>query len=288
MSIEQKILLHAKRRDPYLCSGDTFQYVAGSARTYWFGTRKRNESMISASTTANVLGLGYSGMTRKKYMDNLKTGTSIGPPLDSESYPYRAQAHGKKYEAEACRTFLERFQYSYTPIGDIDKQVTYTVDFENIGVPLDHPVLKRFTIGATPDQVLWSDAEDKMSLLEIKCPYHKYLGCEAIDDQEEATALLSEKHYIQCQIQMLVLDIDKMFLFFYVPEKADVQPSSFCTWLIKRDQAYQQFLLSNIYQAYREVRLDEQDRFKVFANEIPLNRVVTYESKREHCTFLIS
>lgn len=191
-----------------------------------------------------------------------------------------AKQHGKKYEASACQKFLSRFQHEWFPCGSVDKQFTHSAEFRHTG----HQ--KTFKVGATPDLILWK--EEKRALLEIKCPYALWLGAQSIVSMEEAGCLVSHKHYIQCQVQMMVLAIPEVYLFFYIPQRDGSESDNFATFLIQRDQEFQKFILSNIYQAYEELESGDEARFKTIRNEGAHNRVTTCESKREFCKFLIS
>jgi hypothetical protein len=278
--LDQKLLMFSRRRDQYLCLNDCFEYVAGSTRAHWFGSASLvRGSIVTASKTSNILGLGYD--TRLKYLLELKNGKPVKSQECADSFLFQAQEHGRKFEKDACDLFFDRMKHSWNPIGSVENQITYTTKYRNTCAD------DSFSIGATPDQLIYDPETKQLAILEIKCPFLKYRDQACIDDYENACSLLSDKHYIQCQMQMIVLSLKKAFLFFYVPQRDGSQSFNTCTWLIHEDPAYQQFLLSNIYQAYKELNSDEQEKFKIIRNEGPHNRVITHESKINHCTFLI-
>jgi hypothetical protein len=143
---------------------------------------------------------------------------------------------------------------------------------------------KEIIIGATPDLLIWNPIKRKIALLEIKCPYRAYLSGYDLSDYEQGCTMLSDKHYIQSQLQMLVLKIPEVYLFFYVPMLNGINA---CCWLIREDQAFHKFLLSNIFQLYKEIRNHNNDVFKLYRSEGQHNTTVIHESKMEHSTFLI-
>lgn len=273
--------MYPKRRNQYLCLGDSFSYVHGSARVKPFGFNTlQKKSVISASRTANLLGLG--NKIREKYVQEV-----ADPQLCEnevlDDFTRNAMYHGSNYEHDASLMFLDRMRYSWKPIGNVEEQLTYTVKYVNVGQPKSKP----FTIGATPDLLLYSPADQSRALLEIKCPYRKWLDQSDIYDEETAWSLLADKHYIQCQIQMLITQIQKCFLFFYVPHRDGSPSFNSCTWKIDADRPFQHFLLAQIEQAYQEVEKEERDKFALIRNEGAHNRVITHESKIQHVTFLL-
>lgn len=274
-------MLFPKRREQYLSLLDQFIYVSGTARVTPFGSDPVTyRKIISASRTADMLGLGYKTRERclKEIVDpSLKLGAQV------DTFAETAMAHGHKYETPGCGVFLDRMKYKFVPIGSIDRQLTYCISLKN-----ESENHRAFTIGATPDQLIYEPIDDQLALLEIKCPYRKWLDQERIDNFETACNLLSDKHYIQCQMQLLILNLKSVYLFFYVPHRDGSTSMNVCSWLIRPDPAYQQFLLSNIYQVNLELWAGSTDRFKLLNGEGKHNREKTHESKSDHCTYLIS
>lgn len=272
--------MFAKRRDQYLCLNDTFKYVYGSSRATDFGSDPvSRRSIITASRAADLLGIGYH--TREFLMTSLAN-PGLAQPEIEDSYVKNAQQHGHKFEKEACEIFFDRMRYKWRPIGSISKQITYISKYVN-KTDLAGTTI---TVGATPDQLIFDPEEKKLALLEIKCPYRKFLQQEQIGEFPSACSLLADKHYVQCQIQMLLLNLDEVYLFFYVPQRDGTQSFNTCLWLVRGDSAYQQFLLSNLYQAYADL-IFGQSRFKLLSGEGKHNKEVTGQSKKDHCTYLI-
>lgn len=196
-----------------------------------------------------------------------------GCTSDFEMY---ALNHGKKYECDAARLFFS-VNPGCTPIGSCDKQHSFTIKFRE-----DTNPEREMQITATPDQIFYTE-DGKARLLEIKCPYRKYLDQTDIRSEEEAWSLFADKHYIQCQIQMLITHIKKAILMFYVPNRDGSMSENAAAWQIDEDPDYQAFLLSNIEQAYKEIELEQTDRYPIFRNEGAYNRVATHQSKQKSC-----
>lgn len=269
--------MFTKRIQVYLSKPEHYSAVAGSVRVTPFGADSvSRRGIITASQTANVLSLGY--QTRERFLKSLTPGYQDLGNLPSD-FEVNAKNHGHKFEKEAALLFQERMRHRLKPLTRSDEQLTFTMAFEGADKP--------FHVGATPDQVYLDEEKHQMNLLEIKCPYRKWLDQSDISIEDEAWSLVSDKHYIQCQMQLLITKLKEMYLFFYVPRRDDAKSENTALWLVREDPAFQEFLLANIEQAYREIRNNFTSQYKTIRNEGTHNRTITSESKTRHCTFLI-
>ena len=235
------------------------------------------KKIISASNVANVLGRGY--ITREKYLRELfDLQPNGGFKPESNDFEISAKLHGKKYESRACQHFLAKMDPIWKPMGSINEQYTHSIDV------LINNGESRFTVAATPDLIMYDEQEQKFALLEIKCPYHRYITKSSIRDEESANLLLSDKHYVQCQMQMLVTAIPEVYLFFYIPSP-DEDPDNLnaCIFKILPDTELHKFLISNIFIAINE----GEEKFKLMMREGAHNAQMIYNSKIHHATFLI-
>lgn len=275
-----------KRREAYLFLADKFEYVQGSSRVTPFGSDSvTRKGIITASGAANILGRGY--MSRQKYMDDLFNNQEVrGFKSETSDFLMTMLRHGKTHEPAASDAFFRWMGNTWEPIGTIQDQMTYTVKYQNNN-PNDPDDL---VIGATPDMLIWNPMEKRLALLEIKCPYTAWARKDDLSCYDNACSLLSDKHFIQCQVQMLVMQIPQVYLFFYSPSRDVFQTEddiNACTWLIKEDKEFQRFLLSNIHQVYKEAKEQKSEQFKLFMREGQHNGLIIHESKMSHSTFLI-
>jgi hypothetical protein len=254
---------------------EKFHFVPGSLTVKPFGDASNSrKGIITASGAASVLSLGY--MTREKYMRQLHACVDTKMAEENE-FIKSAMDHGKKYEEQAATKFLSRFPNKWG-LGDINNQYTFNAEFihEESG-EIVH-------VGATPDLQLVGDDH---CLLEIKCPYRNWLTQVDISSKDEAHALMSDKHYIQVQTQLLVMALQRAFIFFYIPHRDGTESDNFCLWRVDEDPLFHQFLLSNFLQAYSEIDRNMESQFKTFRFEAAHNKATTRDSREGHLTFLI-
>lgn len=253
---------------------DTFHFVPGSLVISPFGkSANAKRGIITASGAACVLSLGY--VTRHNYLTNLQNPQETKP--EEKEFIRRAMDHGKKYEEPAVKKFFTRFP-EHSSLGDINEQYTYNAEF------IHRESEETVQVGATPDLHIVGDDH---CLLEIKCPYYNWLNQIDVTSHEEALAVMSDKHYIQVQTQLLVLAIEKAFIFFYIPLRDGNESDNFCLFRIDADAQYHQFLLENFLRAYNEVDNNEVSKFKTMRNEGVHNRMITHNSRERHLKFLI-
>lgn len=271
-------MLFGKRRASNLCISDRFEFIPGSTRVTPFGSDSmRKRRIFSASKIPDLLGFGYN--TRRNTLEEFyRKDDEVVPKKEASGILQQAMNHGKVFEAEAAYHFFQWCENTWIPLGNIDNQLTYTVDYTCRGI--------KFTIGATPDLMIWNPEENKLSLVEIKCPYGAYLRQSDMGESESALAY-TEKFYVQCQIQMLILKIKEMFLFIYLPPVGCQSNSRMSTFHITEDRDYQTFLLSSIFQAYEELETQNPNLFNLFRNEGAHNKNMTQESMYKHSKFLI-
>lgn len=259
--------------------GLPFKYQPSTVRILPFGKAQATRGkIVTASQVANLLSNGYT--TRGTYMAKLMNGGS--EPEVVSDFQRRAMEHGQRYEPKAADIFLDQYRHEWVPLGTTETQYSHLLDIKCMDE--DETV---FTIGATPDLLLSARNGRALCMLEIKCPYHRWLTQSEIFYEPEASTLVSEKHYIQVQMQMLVLGLKHCFLFFYVPDRNGEGTTNYACFKVEADQGFQDFLISNIYTAYRELKDEQVHRFKTIRNEGAHNRCIITESRRAHCKFLI-
>lgn len=275
--------LFPKRLDAYLSLQRNFRYVKGSVRISPFGAdSSARAGIVTASQAANLLNLGYK--VRFRYMNELADPENIPKVQDDpDSFEYAAKNHGSKHESAAVDQFFKHMPWK--KIGCSTTQFTVFTDY----LMVDDPPKSQFTIAATPDQLVYNPEDPTdIRLLEVKCPYRKWIDQTNISDDDEAWSLFADKHYIQCQIQMLCTGLCEAFLMFYVPNRDSSESDNFRIFGISADPRYQHFLLSSIYQAYRELGDKSIEKFKIIANEKAHNAVITSESKMKSSRLLLT
>lgn len=222
--------------------------MRGSIRVEPFGASSNlRNGTVTASRAPEILGLGYSS--------RYKTMRILSGARDEEektgSFVQNAMAHGRKYESDAAKVFLQLFKSRYLPVGNSKDQYTYRGTFGN------------FHLACTPDLLLFNKLTQKIELLEIKCPYLSFC-------KQEPLGLPRPKHFIQCQVQMAVLGIDSAYLMLYVPDADGGTSSNYSIWKIEKDEQFQKFILSNVQQAMAELS-DDQALWKMMRNEKAYN-----------------
>ena len=277
-------LLHFERRRPaYLCLTDDIRFVKGSCRVAPFAANSvERKQIITASRLPNVLSLGY--VTRERFLKELTNpDREISEPSHFENV---AMNHGQKYEAEASHAFFNWGQGDWCPLSTVDKQKTYISQYFNLNPNITQD--RVISVGCTPDMIVQNRFTKEIALVEIKCPFLAFKSGKDLTQEEEAIAALSDKHYIQCQTQLLVLALYRCFLFIYCPSPEEPNSHNYCVWEITRDPDYQKWLLAAVFQAHVDIKEGDATRFKCIRNEGAHNRLVTIESKSQHCKFLSS
>ncbi len=266
--------LFPKRRPIYLCSTDRYKYVSGSSRVSPFGAESTfRKGIISASRVPDILGLGYN--SRYKTIYELNNGQSSYSATEN-TFEEAAKNHGHKYEQEAAYHFLDKTDL--WPVGAVDEQFTHKITVTH------DQTRKEFSIAATPDLLVFDPKTDKISLLEIKCPYK--LWCEETIPDDSGLGLLKLFYYIQCQFQMAVTSIDVCYVCIYFPPRGERDYGVSRSFKIAEDREFQRFLLMSVHQAIDDIESGDPKRWNLIKNERPHNTVAVVESMRSHVTVL--
>lgn len=273
---DDMLSLYPKRRPIYLCSVDRYKYVWGSSRVSPFGAESTfRKGIISASRVPDLLGLGYNSRYKTIYDLNAGQSSSTSP---ENSFEEAAKNHGHRYEKEAAFHFLDKTDL--WPLGAVNEQFTHKITV------VHEQTKKEFSVAATPDLLVFDPETDKISLLEIKCPYK--LWCEDYEPKEEdddtGLDILKLSYYIQCQFQMAVTSLDTCFVCIYFPPRGQRDYGCSRIFKISQDREFQRFLLMAVHQSLDDIESGDPKRWNLVKNERPHNTVAVVESMRSHVT----
>lgn len=262
--------MNAKRRKLYLYLSDVFTRSKGSftIRDFDPDYSVRNK-VISSSTVADYLGLGYE--SRNYAITSLKQGKK--PEKPRNDFSEKAMKHGQDYEVPFGNYIQEYVFPEMIPIVTPDEQFSFSSEFVHDSTG------QKISLSATPDMIMYDTEEGEYHVIEIKHPYKDWLTQENYKQEETGLArkyLIKLNHYIQVQIQLLVLGFDTGYLFYHIPGKNGEMLNNFAYFRVKKDVNLWSIILSNLLVA-------EETSARLYNGEKNMNVEMVLQSIRNFC-----
>lgn len=199
-------------------------------------------------------------------------------------YARQAMDHGTFYEGIARNTIVHKLEffkpyYLNLPIGDGKWSFT--------GTWKKNQTKESFLVSATPDMVIWSNADGTYLPVEIKCPFKAWQRNQPLDEVP-----IKMTWVVQALLQALIIDSPFVFIVMYYPQKGgenkpESRPEQWVVYQLERSVATDNVIVESIYHTYDRLKRSKTgDDFILFRSPAGESKNKTQYFSchlRDHC-----